>query len=163
MTLFNETLNNMTKPTLFNYNKCKCCKKIQNNINVELTKFLPANICNKIADHNIHCDTCCDIFKKEQALLKVKDIHDYGKFYLQLKFFLEHNKKPQPFYWQCSKAHYNENMNKFFRDEDLIERFGGGFANVKTYRAFAKKHRELFIWIDHNIHRAETIKELLKQ
>ena len=51
----------------------------------------------------------------------------------------------------------------FFKDEDLINRFGEGFKNVKKYRAFAKKNRELFIWIDHNIHRAETIQEILKQ
>ena len=34
---------------------------------------------------------------------------------------------------------------------------------LKRYRAFAKKHRELFIWFDHNIHRIETIQEILKQ
>ena len=54
-------------------------------------------------------------------------------------------------------------MDEFFKDEDLIERFGGGVKNVKKYRAFAKKYRELFIWIDHNIHRIETIQEILKQ
>ena len=54
-------------------------------------------------------------------------------------------------------------MDEFFKDEDLIERFGGGVKDVKKYRAFAKKYRELFIWIDHNIHRIETIQEILKQ
>ena len=34
---------------------------------------------------------------------------------------------------------------------------------LKRYRAFAKKNREWFIWIDHNIHRIETIQEILKQ
>ena len=49
------------------------------------------------------------------------------------------------------------------KDEDLIERFVGGFKNVKKYRAFAKKHSELFIWIGHNINRIETIQDILKQ
>ena len=136
---------------------------MQNNNNVELSKLLPSNICNKITDHNIYCVKCCNIFEREQRLLRVKDIHDYDKFYLQLKVFLEHNKKPHPFSWQCSKTHYNKNMDEFFKDEDLIERFGGGVKNVKKYRAFAKKKRELFIWIDHNIHRIETIQEILKR
>ena len=148
---------------LFNYGECKCCKKMQNNNNVELSKLLPSNICDKITDHNIYCVKCCNVFEREQRLLRVKDIHDYDKFYLQLKVFVEHNKKPHPFSWQCSKTHYNKNMDEFFEDEDLIERFGGGVKNVKKYRAFAKKNRELFIWIDHNIYRIETIQEILKQ
>ena len=108
------------------------CKKMQNNNNVELSKLLPSNICNKITDHNIYCGKCCNIFKKEQSLLRVKDLHEYDKFYLQLKFFLEHNKKPHPFSWQCSKTHYNQNMDVFFKDEELIERFGEGLRMLKS-------------------------------
>ena len=75
--------------TLFNYGECKCCKKMQNNNNVELSKLLPSNICNKITDHNIYCVKCCNVFEREQRLLRVKGIHDYDKFYLQLKVFLK--------------------------------------------------------------------------
>ena len=54
-------------------------------------------------------------------------------------------------------------MDKLFKNEELIERFGGGFQNVKEYRAFVKKNREMFIWIDRNIFRIETIQEILKE
>ena len=66
---------------------------MQNKNDVELSKLLPSNICNKISNHNIYCDKCCNRFKREQALLRVKDLRDYDKFYLQLKFFRGHNKK----------------------------------------------------------------------
>ena len=106
---------------------------------VELSKLLPTNICNKITENNINCDRCCLIYKREQSFLKVKDLHDSDKFYLQLTFFLKYSQQPRLCNWQCSKTHYNENMDTLFKDEDLIKRFGGGFENVKTYRAFAKK------------------------
>jgi hypothetical protein len=54
-------------------------------------------------------------------------------------------------------------MDKLFKNEELIQRFGEGFKDVKKYRAFAKKNREMFIWIDHNIFRIETIQEILKE
>ena len=41
-------------------------------------------------------------------------------------------------------------MDELFKDEELIKRFGDGWKNAKKYRAFAKKYRELFIWIDHH-------------
>ena len=41
---------------LFNYDKCECCKKQRNNINVELSKLLPTNICNKITENDIVID-----------------------------------------------------------------------------------------------------------
>lgn len=136
---------------------------MQNNDNVELSKLIPSNICNKITDHNIYCDRCCKIFQIEQEVLRVKGLHDYDRFYLQLKFFWYHRRNPNPFSWQCSKTHYNQNMDLLFKGEELINRFGGGFKNVKKYRAFAKKNREMFLWIDHNIHRIETIQEIAKQ
>ena len=142
---------------LFNYDKCECCKKQRHNINVELSNLLPSNVCNKITESNINCDRCCLTYKREQSFLKVKDLHDYDIFYLQLTFFLKYSQQPRLFNWQCSKTHYNENMDTLVKDEDLIKKFGGGFENVKKYRAFAKKHREMFIWIDHNIFRIETI------
>ena len=148
---------------LFNYDKCECCKKQRNNINVELSKLLPSNICNQITENNINCNRCCLTYKREQSFLKVKDLHDYDKFYLQLTFFLKHSEQPRLFNWQCSKKHYEENMDTLFKDEELIKRFGDGWKDVKKYRAFAKKYRELFIWIDHNIFRIETIQEILKQ
>ena len=164
MTLFNETLNNMAKPTLFNYKKCECCKRQQNNINVELVKLLPSNICNEITKHNIYCKKCCKIFKKDEQFCKEYIFfNDESKFYNQLVFFSKNNKKSNLFNWQCSKTHYNKNMDELFKDEELIERFGGGFKNVKKYRAFAKNYRELFKWINHHILDVERIQYELKK
>ena len=101
--------------------------------------------------------------QKEQEFTRVKSLHDYDKFYLQLKFFLDHRKKPSPFSWQCSKTQFNKNMDDFFKDEELTIRFGGGFKNVRKYRAFAKKNRELFIWIDHHLYSFDRVQEILKQ
>ena len=148
---------------LFNYDKCECCKKQRNDINVELSNLLPSNICNKITENNINCKSCSLTHIREQDFMKVYDLHDYDKFYVQLKFFLKYSKEPQLFNWQCSTTHYNENMDKLFKNEELIQRFGEGFKDVKKYRAFAKKNREMFIWIDHNIFRIETIQEILKE
>ena len=38
-----------------------------------------------------------------------------------------------------------------------------GLKMLKKYRAFAKKNREMFIWIDRNIFRIETVQEILKE
>ena len=65
--------------------------------------------------------------------MKVKDLHDYDIFYLQLTFFLEYSQQPRLFNWQCSKRHYDKNMDKLFKNEELIERFGDEWKNVKTY------------------------------
>ena len=54
-------------------------------------------------------------------------------------------------------------MDDFFKDEELTIRFGGGFKNVRKYRAFAKKNRELFIWIDHHLYSFDRVQEILKQ
>ena len=62
---------------------------------------------------------------------------------------MKHSQSPQLFSWQCSKKHYEENMDKLFEDKGLVERFGG-FKNVKKYRAFAQDFREMFVWIDHS-------------
>ena len=122
----------VSEMTLFNYNKCECCKRQQNNINVELVKLLPSNICNEITKYNIYCHRCCEIFKKhEQFCKKYIFFNDVSKFYNQLVFFSKFNKKPHLFYWKFSKTQYNKNMDELFKDEELIERFGGGFKNVK--------------------------------
>ena len=150
--------------TLFNYNKCECCKKLQNNINVELIKVLPSSICNQITDSNVYCDKCRDIIEKDQQHCKnYIFFNGESRFYNQLIFFLKYNKNPKPFSCQCSKTHYNKNIDELFKDEDLIERFGGGFKNVKKYRAFAKEYRELFMRIEENIDDVETIERILKR
>ena len=46
----------ISEMTLFNYKKCECCKRQQNNINVEFEKLLPSNICSQITEYNIYCD-----------------------------------------------------------------------------------------------------------
>ena len=124
---------------LFNYDKCECCKKQKQDINVELSKLLPSNICNQITENNINCKQCCLTYEREQDFMKVYDLYEYDKFYLQLKFFLKYSQTSRLFNWQCSKRHYSENMDKLFKNEELIERFGNGFKDVKKYRAFAKK------------------------
>ena len=55
---------------LFNYNKCECCKRQENNTNVELVKLLPSNICSQITEYNFYCDKCCKIFKKDEQFCK---------------------------------------------------------------------------------------------
>ena len=90
------------------------------------------------------------------------DPNDYVKFHLQLRYFIKDNKGVSPFNWQISKTAYKQHMNKLFSNEQLIERFGGGFKNVKKYRAFAIKYRELFIWIDHHILDVERVKYEIK-
>ena len=122
---------------LFNYDKCECCKKQRNDIDVEVSNLLPSSRCNKITENNINCDRCCLTYKREHSFLKVKDLHDYDKFYLQLTFFLKHSKAPQLFNWRCSIKHYKENMNELFKDEELIERFGE-FKNVKNIEHLLK-------------------------
>ena len=124
---------------LFIYDKCECCKKQRNNINVELSKLLPSNICNKITENNINCDRCCLTYKKDQQFCKKYIFsNDESKFYNQLLFFSKNNKKSHLFYWKYSKTQYNKNMDKLFEDEELIKRLGDGWKNVKKYRAFAK-------------------------
>ena len=116
---------------LFNYDKCECCRKQTIILMWNYQNYYLQIYAIKKTENSINCDRCCLTYKREQSFLKVKDLHDYDKFYLQLTFLLKHSKAPQLFNWRCSKTHYNENMDKLFKDEDLIKRFGGDFENVK--------------------------------
>ena len=147
--------------TLFNYDNCECCETTMYDINIQLNKILPANMCNTISGYNIYCEKCVKIYQGEQQLLKVKDLRVYPKFYLQLKLLLKYDKTPSLF---CciSKRPHKENRKFLFNDEALIERFGGGFKGVKPYRAFAIKYGDLFKWIDHHIMDEYRTQDILK-
>ena len=44
---------------LFNYDKCECCKKQRNNINVELSNYYHQMYAFKKTENDINCDKCC--------------------------------------------------------------------------------------------------------
>ena len=56
--------------TLFNYEQCKMCKKCNNDIKIELSKILPANVCNKIGEYSGKCHKCKTILKQEDRFFK---------------------------------------------------------------------------------------------
>ena len=65
------------------------CKKCNNDIKIELSKILPANVCNKIGEYTVKCHKCQTLYLKEKEFMKDKELPDEGleKFELQLDFF----------------------------------------------------------------------------
>ena len=83
--------------------------------------------------------------RERATTLRVIDLHEYDKFYLQLKLLMEHNKKQSPFSWQNTKNTYNEHIDKFFKDEDLIERLEDGFQMLKSIGHLLKASRVIYM------------------
>ena len=77
--------------TLFNYQKCKCCKKNSNDMKTELSKVLPVHVCNIVGEYNIKCLRCRVLYLMEIDFMKDKTLPDEGleKAELQLACFRE--------------------------------------------------------------------------
>ena len=148
---------------LFNYNKCECCKNTKNDINITLYKLLPDNVYNKISEYNVYCNQCCITRDLEKFVIEEHKHKGYTKFQLQLKFFMRHQARfPIHFYQKISRKSFEHELDEFFSNIDLIRRFGGINA-IKPYKAFVKKYRYLFEWIDWHLLDKDKINEVLNE
>ena len=68
---------------------------------------------------------------------------------------------PVCFYHKIAKKSFEKEVDKFFENEDLIRRFGGA-TEIKPYKAFVKKHRDLFEMIDWHLLSKEKVKEVFQ-
>ena len=66
---------------------------------------------------------------------------------------------PICFYHKIARKSFEKEVDKFFDNEDLIRRFGGA-DKIKPYKAFVKKHRDLFEMIDWHLLSKDQIKEV---
>ena len=149
--------------TLFNYRKCECCKSKRNDVIFELQNILPANVCNKISEYNVYCNQCCITRDLETFFVKEHMDKGFTKFQMQLKFFMKHQQRfPVCFYHKIARKSFEKEIDKFFENEDLIRRFGGD-DKIKPYKAFVKKHRNLFEMIDWHLLSKDKIKEVLNE
>ena len=86
--------------TLFNYSKCKMCKRLGDKRKVALSNIFPSNVCDLIVGFNHQCYTCKCLFEKETEFKnkygydKVPEIEGLEKAELQLNFLHKYNKNP---------------------------------------------------------------------
>ena len=86
-----------------------------------------------------------------------------SKFQMQLKFFMQHQQRfPLYFYHKIARKLFEKEVDKFFENKDLIGRFGGA-DKIKPYKAFVKKHSDLFEMIDWHLLSKDKIKEVLNE
>ena len=69
---------------------------------------------------------------------------------------------PVCFYHKIAKKSFEKEVDKFFENEDLIRRFGGA-TEIKPYKAFVKKHRDLFEMIDWHLLSKDKVKEVFQE
>ena len=69
---------------------------------------------------------------------------------------------PLYFYQKVAKKSFEKEVDQFFENEDLIRRFGGA-DKIKPYKAFVKKHRDLFEMIDWHLLSKDKTKEVLNE
>ena len=69
---------------------------------------------------------------------------------------------PIHFYQKISRKSFENEIDEFFSNIDLIRRFGGTNA-IKPYKAFVKKYRCLFEWIDLHLLDKEKTHEVLNE
>ena len=136
--------------TLFNYEHCKVCKNITNDMKTELSKILPANVCNLIGEYNSKCFKCRTLYLKEEEFMKDKVLPDEGleKFELQLDFFRKMmcSKDPMKFHTQghpnIRTFHYDKwhrrRIDRLF-DEDIVkERFETRRMYYQAMKSYCK-------------------------
>ena len=134
-----------------------------NDLSLTLHHILPANVCNKICEYNVYCNQCCITRDLEKFFVEEHKDKGYTKFQLQLKFFMRHQARfPIHFYQKISRKSYENEIDEFFSNIDLIRRFGGINA-IKPYKAFVKKYRYLFEWIDWHLLDKDKINEVLNE
>ena len=146
---------------LFDYSRCEECKKHKaqlNDIKLTLCNKLPPQICNAIGEYGGCCEKCTEMKLNEKEFMKQQKNSNLDKFELQIKFFriYHYNKMPIEFY-SASRQTLTKQINDFYSNEGLVERFGGE-RYVKPDRAFVKQNRELFKYLDLNLtNRTELI------
>ena len=132
-------------------------------LSLTLHHILPANVCNKISEYNVYCNQCCITRDLEKLFLEEHKDKGYTKFQLQLKFFMRHQARfPIHVYQKISRKSFENEIDEFFSNINLIRRFGGTNA-IKPYKAFVKKCRYLFEWIDWHLLDKEKINEVLNE
>ena len=78
--------------TLFDYSKCKMCKRLGDKRKVALSNIFPSNVCDSIVGFNHQCYSCKCLFEKEVEFKnkgrydKVPESEGIEKAELQLKF-----------------------------------------------------------------------------
>ena len=106
---------------LFNYSKCKMCKRLGDKRKVALSNIFPSNVCDLIVDFNHQCYNCKSLFEKETEFKnkggydKVPETEGLEKAELQLKFLHKYNKNP-------IDLNYDEKdwVTKFKKDIDTM-------------------------------------------
>ena len=109
-----------------------------NDLSLTLHHILPSNVCNKKSEYNVYCNQCCITRDLEKFFLQEHKDKGYTKFQLQLKFFMRHQARfPIHFYQKISRKSFENEIDEFCSNIDLLRRFGGTNA-ITPYKAFVK-------------------------